>query len=273
MSLVEAAAQRMPRRAQEFVLARVKAHEARTVNSLINRLSANPEALPNHVLIIPDGNRRGAKKIGVSKADGHELGATMIYEDLDVLGDLPIPNVTIWGLSTDNFESRDPEEVEYLQSLFIKFVGKYTPNLEKKNGKFIHLGRTDRIKPELVSALKEAEFITKDNTGQVVRIGIDYNWTNETESLLKKYTEVVLREGQEVPINIALVKRLREESRLGPDVDLVIRPGGEKRSSGFGPLVDQAEFVFMDRFQTETRPIHILRGIENYTKRQRRFGH
>lgn len=272
MSIVESVGQRMPGRVQEFAHARAKAFETRKVNALVNRLNANPDTLPNHVLLIPDGNRRHAKSHGQTKAEGHEAGAQAIYDAFDALSALQIPNVTGWAISTDNFEGR-PDEIPDLERILIKFTEKIIPDLMIRNGRLVHLGRTERISIDLVHALTEAQHTTKDNTGQTIRLAIDYNWTNETQSLLRRYGEVVLKQGEETPVcNIDFVRGLREESRLAPDVDLVIRPGGEQRISGFGRLTDQAEFVFLTKLQPEMRPLDYLKAVEEFTKRQRRFG-
>lgn len=272
MSIVESVGHRMPGRIQEFAHARAKGLEARKVTALVNRLNANPDTLPNHVLLIPDGNRRHAKSHGQTKAEGHEAGAQAIYDAFDALSALQIPNVTGWAISTDNFEGR-PDEIPDLERILIKFTEKIVPDLMGRNGRLVHLGRTDRISVDLIHALAEAQHATRKNNGQTIRLAIDYNWTNETQSLLRRYGEVVLQRGEEAPVcNVDFVRKLSEESRLAPDIDLVIRPGGEQRISGFGRLTDQAEFVFLTKLQPEMRPLDYLKAVEEFTKRQRRFG-
>lgn len=271
MGLVESASRIMPRGVAEFAHARAIGIETRRVNNLVNKLNANPDCLPNHVLLVPDGNRRFAKSHGQSKAEGHEAGAQAIYDAFDALGALQIPNVTGWAISTDNLETR-PDEIPDLEKILIKFTRKITPDLMERNGRLVHLGRKDRIGIDLVRALAEAECATRGNTGQTIRLAIDYNWTNEIESILRRFSEVVLRENQETPINLELARSLSSDARMAPDVDLVIRPGKEHRISGFGPLTDQAELVFLDRLQPAMRPLHYVKAVEEYTKRQRRFG-
>lgn len=272
MSIAESVGQRMPGPLQEFAHARAKGIETRRVNTLVNKLNANPDALPKHVLLIPDGNRRFAKSHGQEKAQGHEAGAQAIYDAFDALGALQIPNVTGWAISTDNFEGR-PDEIPDLERILIKFTEKIIPDLMERNGRLVHLGRTDRISTDLIHTLAEAQHTTRKNNGQTIRLAIDYNWTNETQALLRRYGDVLLEQGKETPIcSVDFVRELSEESRLAPDVDLVIRPGGEQRISGFGPLTDQAEFVFLDKLQPAMRPLDYLKAVEEFTKRQRRFG-
>ncbi len=242
------------------------------IYATIYRLNKHPENLPQHVLLVPDKNRHWAKAHGVENAQGHEAGAESAEQGFIVLSKLRIPHVTGWVASSDNMEGRSPEEIQALTKILIRFSQRITPHLVKNNGRFVHLGRKDRLDPDLLRAFEATERATAHNTGQILRIAADYGWVDENVSLLRGFKERILQEGMPDEITPEFAYDLAMSTRTAPPIDLIIRPGGEQRTSGFGPLVDYAEFSSLETQQPDMKPIDYLKPVVDFTKRERRFG-
>jgi len=225
------------------------------------------EQFPDHVLIIPDGNGRWAKRINSVPIIGHRQGFNVLKEVLKDLQDLPINTVTIWGFAADNWK-RSKEEVSQLMKLFEEGLKDLVPELLKNKSKFIHLGRKDRIPFSLQVAIKDAEKATRNNKGKVLCLAIDFGGEDQELRIMKEIQK--LPKGTD--INSDLIKKLRDGKGEIPPADLIIRTSGENRTSDIGWLGKNSEFYSVSKLLPDATIGDFVKAIIDYTKRERRFG-
>src|SRR3989337_33100 len=134
--------------------------------------------LPNHVVIIPDGNRRWAKKHGLAPIEGHKRGLETALKVVRGSRNLGVKILTLWGFSTENW-NRPSVEVRYLMRLYTWFFRKYLKELIREGVKFNWLGRRDRGPKTLKQNLEMIEAKTAQNTKYILNIAIDYGGHEE----------------------------------------------------------------------------------------------
>jgi undecaprenyl diphosphate synthase len=225
------------------------------------------ERFPKHVLIIPDGNGRWAKRINSIPIIGHRQGFKVLKEVLENLQELPINIVTIWGFAADNWK-RSKEEVAELMKLFEDGLNDIVPDLLKNKSKFIHLGRKDRIPFSLQTAIAKAEKATKNNKGKILCLAIDFG--GEDQEL--RVMEAIRKLSKNITIDLDLVKKLRDGQGEIPAADLIIRTSGENRTSDIGWLGTNSEFYSITKLLPDAGIEDFVKGIIDYTGRERRFG-
>ncbi|MFP4115665.1 MAG: polyprenyl diphosphate synthase [Candidatus Aenigmatarchaeota archaeon] len=230
--------------------------------------------VPNHVAIIMDGNRRWAERKSLPPRKGHEEGEDSVEKVLEKALDLDIKHVTFWALSLDNIEKRSREEVEHLMDLFEK-------NFKKmKNDDRIHenevrinvLGRWKETLPDrVVEAIEEAMEATKDYSEHFLNLLVAYSGRDEMLEAIKGVAERARKE--DVEITSDLVKENLYTSEL-PEVDLMIRTGGEPHNSTGFMMWDVAnsQYYFSEKLWPEFGGEEFERAVTNYRKRERRFG-
>jgi len=230
--------------------------------------------LPRHVGIICDGNRRFAKTLGKELAKGHEYGADKIEEVLDWCREVGVKALTLWLFSTENF-NRSPEELDTLFKLAVKTAHKFADD-ERTHTHKIKLGVVgdvskfpDSVKDALDYALEK----TKDYDNFHLNVAVGYGGKHEIVTAVRKIAQLV-KEDKLNPDDIT--KELFETylySANLPDVDLVIRTSGEKRTSGF--LIwktDYSEYYFTEKYWPEFEKEDFLKALVDYSERKRRFG-
>ena len=234
-----------------------------------------PAALPRHVAVILDGNRRFAIAKGFpSVVEGHRLGADRIHDLLDWCTELGIPHVTLWLLSTDNL-ARDDEEVRSLAGIIAETVGRIAQT--RPGVRITTLGALDVLPDDLRSALKEAASATSDGDGLHVQVAVGYGGREEITDALRSLLGTHLAAGRDLA---EVIDNLSPEAISDhlyttgtPDPDLIIRTSGEIRLSGF--LLWQSvhsEFHFCDAYWPAFRRIDFLRALRDFASRQRRYG-
>ncbi len=236
-------------------------------------------ALPRHVGVILDGNRRFARARGLGTvADGHRLGAEKIHELLDWCHDLAIPYVSLWMLSTENL-SRDEQEVGDLVEIIAGTIRRIAsdPRNRARGVRITAVGALDVLPDQLRRALKDAESETVDGTELHVQVAVGYGGRQEITDALRG----LLEERQALGHTLEeVLGDLSPDAIAGhlytsgtPDPDLIIRTSGEIRLSGF--LLWQSvhsEFYFCDAYWPEFRRTDFLRALRAFASRQRRFG-
>jgi tritrans,polycis-undecaprenyl-diphosphate synthase [geranylgeranyl-diphosphate specific] len=221
---------------------------------------------PKHIAIILDGNRRYAKKLGIPKFKGHEKGFNKIKEVLKWCIELNVKEVTLYCFSTENFE-RNKNEVDYLFNLFRKKISDF------KNDKDIHdnkvkvsfIGRLSMFSEDMQKSMKEVMEATKDYGNYKLNLALAYGSRSEIVDAVKKIISKNIKDISEDTI--------AENLYLPDDVDIMIRPGGEKRISNF--LLWQssyAELYFLDILWPEFTKEDLIKIIEDFKQRERRFG-
>ncbi len=225
--------------------------------------SAKP--LPQHIAIIMDGNRRWAKERGLPAFEGHRQGAIAFEKLVNKARDIGIKCISAWAFSTENWK-RSKEEVSALFNIIEDMARKYIDKCGKEKVRFVHIGRKDRIPESLRKLITKAEEDTKQFTDFIITLAIDYGGHDELlrtfEKIKKENKEIT---SEEIENNLDTV--------VLPQIDYIIRTGGEKRLSGF--MLWQcayAELYFTDTYFPAFTPKKFEEAIEEFTRRERRFG-
>ena len=227
--------------------------------------------LPVHVGIIMDGNGRWAQKRGLPRKAGHAQGAKTFKRCVDDCRDLGIKCVTFYAFSTENWK-RPKDEVDALMKLFDDYLDDIR-KMSQKNTKLLFLGDMTVFSEELQRKIKETEEISANNTGMILCIAVNYGGRDEIVHAVRRIAEDAVT-GAISPENIS--EKLVEDylyTKGLPEVDLIIRPSGEMRTSNF--LIWQAayaEFISMDVLWPDFRKSDLEKALEEYAHRNRRFG-
>lgn len=221
--------------------------------------------LPNALLIIPDGNGRWAKSLGLSISEGHKAGGKTMSQILDHFMKTKIKYLGVWGFSEDNWK-RDEEEVNKIMDVVENVI---TQNLEKmvnNNIKFLVLGRREKIKamyPHLIQVIEDAEEKTSKNSDKILGLFLDYGERFQLEEFAK---------ARNIDKTSSTYDLLQEINKGIPLFDMVLRTSGEHRLSGFGPLASLAEFVPVKKNLPDLDDREILLALKEFSGRQRRLG-
>jgi undecaprenyl diphosphate synthase len=239
-------------------------------SSLIN-LSKNLLKKKNslkHLAIIPDGNRRWARKKGFREIIGHKKSATYsnLKSILNESRNLGIKYITFWAFSTENWK-RSKFEITELFNLMKSLFLKIEDDLMKENIRFRHLGRKDRIDKGLRDVIERIEDKTKNNHKFNLQIAIDYGGIDEVERAFRK----AVKNNNDID-SFENIKNFLDTKDI-PSPDLIIRTSGEKRMSGFMPLETvYSELYFTEKYFPDFKPRDLRHAVLDYHKRKRRFG-
>lgn len=229
--------------------------------------------LPKHIAVIMDGNGRWAKKQGAMRIFGHHHGIKSVRETVEACSELGIKYLTLYTFSTENW-NRPKLEVDGIMQLLVKTIRDEVPELHKNNVKLKSIGDKDQLPSRARRELDEAIEITKDNTGLTLILALSYSGKWDIIQAVKSIVnEVKAGKMSAEDINEAnFCEYLATEE--APDVDLLIRTGGDHRISNY--LLWQsayAELLFMDDiFWPEFRKEHLFNAVLTYQQRERRFG-
>lgn len=229
------------------------------------------EKIPYHVGIIMDGNRRWAKEHNLKTSDGHKEGYNTIKEISKHIYKEGVKILSIFAFSTDNFK-RDDEEVTSLMNLFIKGFKELKKTYNEDNIKLVFSGRREPLRKDVLNAMDEIVESTKNNTGGILNICINYGGQTEIVDTTKKLIKKV--QNNELNIENITEETFRENLYNDlPPIDLLIRTSGEKRLSGFmlynSPY---AELYFTDKYFPDFKMDEVKKALEEYSSRDRRFG-
>lgn len=229
---------------------------------------SSDKLIPKHVVIIPDGNRRWAKKRGFSPIVGHRRGLDAALKVVKASRNLGVKILTLWGFSTENW-SRPNTEVKYLMKLYNLFFKKHFDELIKEGVKFRWLGRRDRVPQVLKATLEDIERKTSKNDKYILNICIDYGGRDEIVRTVRK---LITRGIKPSKISEDLISANLETANI-PDPDLLIRTSGEKRTSGIMSWqTAYTELFFSKLLFPDFSVAELKRAINDYSDRQRRFG-
>ena len=226
--------------------------------------------LPEHIGIIMDGNGRWAKKRGLPRNAGHKKGAEVFEKISRRCRDLGVKYLTVYAFSTENWK-RPKEEVDGIMNL----MRSYLKNMKKAAGDHIavrFIGDRTPFDDDIKALIEDAE---KADVGEVittVQIALNYGGRDEITHSVREIAKMVA-EGKLSPEDIT-EDTISENLYSGtPECDLIIRPSGEERLSNF-LLWESAysEFVFMDVLWPDFTEKDLDEAIEEYSKRNRRFG-
>ncbi|MBQ2548046.1 MAG: di-trans,poly-cis-decaprenylcistransferase [Treponema sp.] len=231
-------------------------------------INKSPEALPAHIGIIMDGNGRWAKQRGQIRTAGHEEGLKRAKEIAKAASDLGIKYVTLYAFSTENWK-RAKSEVGFLMNLIHTHLLKELKFYKENSIRVRLLGDVTGLPAIIQKDILETEEDTKDFTGLTICLAINYGGRDEIVRSIKK----MIKEGiPEQEITEGTVSSHFDFPEL-PDVDLLIRTGGEQRISNF--LIWQAsyaEFLFTKTLWPDYNKEEFYNNIAEFQKRTRRFG-
>lgn len=233
-----------------------------------NKAIKLPEKIPTHIAIIMDGNGRWARKRGLPRFYGHKKGVDAVRNIVRACAEFGIKYLTLYVFSQENW-SRPQTEIDKLMKLLEELLLKEEPELNKNNVQVRSIGQTWQL-PEVVQ--KNLEYLcnqTKNNTGLVLTLALSYGGRNEIIDAIKKifFAQVDLSD-----FTTQSFQKYLYASDL-PDPDLLIRTAGEKRVSNF--LLWQiayTEFYFTDVLWPDFNKKELLKAIEDYSQRKRKFG-
>ena len=232
----------------------------------------NRLAPPRHIAIIMDGNGRWAKKRGLPRNAGHSAGAESFRKIANYCREIGVEYLTVYAFSTENWK-RSQEEVSGIMRLLAAYLKEALRDMEKNHVRFCFFGDLSRLSPELRALCQKAQ----ETSGQYhdVQVNFCLNYGGRDEIL-----RAVKRIAQQAAENKLDPESLTEADFSGfldsagvPDPELVIRPSGELRTSNFLPWQSvYSEWVFMNVLWPDFSPRDLDLAIEEYHKRNRRFG-
>lgn len=228
-------------------------------------LNIDEELLPKHIVVIPDGNRRWAKKRHLPSIEGHRRGLELAKVLATACRDWGIRTVSIWAFSTENW-GRAKDEVEYLMKAFNKYLNDNVKQFIDDGARIKVLGRKDRIPQYLLETIENVEKLTDKGKEYQLNICLDYGGRDE----IIRAVNTLIKKG----------KKVTEEAFSGsldtagmPDPDLIIRTSGEMRTSGMMPWqAAYAEYYFSPVYFPDFTVERLREAIIEFASRQRRFG-
>ena len=231
----------------------------------------NKRDVPQHIAIIMDGNGRWAKKRGLPRTAGHKAGGETFRRIANYCREIGVKYLTVYAFSTENWK-RSEEEVSGIMRLLGKYLDEALRDMEKNRVRFRFFGDLTRLSPQLQKLCADAQNRSAEYDVQV-NFCLNYGGRDEIVRAAKAFARDVA-EGKRS--SEELTEQILSEylySAGVPDPELIIRPSGELRTSNF--LLWQSaysEFVFMDVLWPDFGPKDLDAAIEEYHRRNRRFG-
>lgn len=229
-------------------------------------------AMPAHVAIIMDGNGRWATSRGLPRAEGHRRGVEALRRTVKACSDLGIKVLTIYSFSVENW-SRPAQEIDDLMALVKRFVRDDLEDLHKNGVRIRVIGDRTGLDPEIATLIENAETLTSRNEKFALCVAFNYGSRQEIARAARRLAEESAS-GKLDPKTIdADLLQAQLDTAGTPDPDLVIRTSGEQRLSNF--LLWQAayaEFVFLPIYWPDFDREALVEAIEEFRRRERRFG-
>lgn len=228
--------------------------------------------IPKSIAIILDGNGRWAERRNLPRAMGHKAGCETLEKTVEDCVRLGVECLTVYAFSTENWK-RSALEVGALMKLLRFYMVKLIDVANKNNVKAVMIGDESRFEPDIIKGIKKLIEATKNNTGMVFAFAINYGGRDEIKRAVENIADDV-ESGKisKSDISEELISSYLDTKNL-PDPDLLIRTSGELRVSNF--LLWQiaySEFYITDTLWPDFDKEELLKAIESYSHRQRRFG-
>ena len=228
----------------------------------------NPKIVPKHVGYILDGNRRWAKLHSLPEYDGHLAGYTALREVVEGSFEQGVQFVSVYAFSSENWK-RDKEEVSNLMKLTVHAITSDLKRFVKSGIRVRVLGHREGLSAKLVSAIDKAEQSTRDLTKGTVLVCFNYGGQQEIADAARKCVEDGL--APEEITEEAIAHRLYAPDV--PPIDIIVRTSGEQRLSNFMLWrASYSELLFLQKFWPDMTKQDVADIIEEYNRRQRRFG-
>jgi len=228
-------------------------------------------AVPEHVAIVMDGNGRWANARGLTRVEGHRAGEAALMDVIEGAIQAGVKYLTVFAFSTENWK-RSPDEVKFLMNYNREVLRRRRDELDGWNVRIKWAGRRPKLWPTVIDELLVAEKQTAKNKGLTFTMCVNYGSRIEIVDAINQIVE----DSKSGKLNGVLTEKKMQKYLLTkdlPDVDLFIRSSGETRVSNF--LLWQsayAEFVFLDVLWPDFSRKDLWAAIQQYSKRNRRFG-
>lgn len=234
--------------------------------------SIDMDNLPKHIAIIMDGNGRWAKRRFLPRNLGHREGMERVIEIVGAASNLGIEYLTLYAFSTENWK-RPLEEIKGLMEILVLYIRRELDKLHRNNVKLHILGDIEKLPSLAKEAVLTAIDRTKNNTGMVLNIALNYGGRDEIIMGIKNLLK-------DIELGKISIDNLNENNFSNylytssqPDPDLLIRPSGELRISNFMLYqIAYTEFWFSNILWPDFTEKYLLMAIKDYQKRNRRFG-
>ena len=228
--------------------------------------------IPDHIAIIMDGNARYAKSKSLPIKVGHKIGSDNVQKIANNCIEIGVKYLTIYAFSSENW-NRPKEEVDYLMSLLYEYLSKESQELIDSGIKIVVSGNLNSVEEKLKNKIRQVEELSKNNSKLTLSVAFSYGARQEIVDAVKKIAIAV--KNQEIiidDIDEDLFRKHLYHPEI-PDPDLLIRTAGDLRISNF--LLWQiayTEFYFSEKFWPEFDKFELLKAINNFNKRERRYG-
>lgn len=233
----------------------------------------DPARLPKHIAIIMDGNGRWAKRRHMPRVAGHRAGVAAVRSTVETAARIHIPALTLYAFSEENWK-RPVTEVGFLMRLLSRYLKAEVPTLNQNNIRLEYIGRQHELPEDVQERMEWARAATSSNSGMVLTLALNYSARSELVDAFRAMVDAASQNGglEHLRIDEATVSQHLYTRHL-PDPDLVVRTSGEMRLSNF--LLWQlayAEIYVTPTLWPDFRGVHLLEGIAEYQKRERRYG-
>ena len=222
--------------------------------------------IPKHVAIILDGNGRWATRRGLPRTVGHKAGIEAVKRTVEGANELGIKVLSFFAFSTENWK-RDKSEIDAIFEILRNYLKENEEEYLGKNLKLLTMGDISKLPEDIYKKFEEIKDKTKNNTGMIVNIGLNYGGRDE----IVRAFNTLLKEGKKVTNEDEIKKYLYTNSL--PDPDFIIRTSGEQRLSNF--MLYQcaySELYFPKVLWPDFNKKHLIKALKNYSKRDRRYG-
>ena len=228
--------------------------------------------LPTHIGVIMDGNGRWAKRRGLPRSAGHQAGADALKKIVTECNKMGIKYITVYAFSTENWK-RPKDEVDFLMNLLLSYLKDAERSLAGENVVIRAIGSREELSEEIREQILKTEEFTKNNTGIVMNIALNYGSREEIVNAAREIAKKAVS-GEITPDDIdAEMISNHLYTKNQPDPDFIIRTSNEQRLSNF--MMWQAsysEFYFTERLWPDFSVKDLHKAIIEYQSRDRRYG-
>src|ERR1700723_2353199 len=237
-------------------------------------LRLDSSRLPQHIAIIMDGNGRWARRRHMPRVAGHRAGVTAVRATVQTAARIGIPALTLYAFSEENWKRRPKTEVDFLMRLLCRYLKAEVKTLNENNIRLKYIGRQHELPESVQREMEEASCATSKNTGMLLTLALNYSARSEIVDAFRSLAEAASRNGglEHMKVDEQSISDHLYTRGL-PDPDLVIRTSGEMRLRNF--LLWQLAYAEIHVTQTlwpDFGGLQLLEGIEDYQKRDRRYG-
>lgn len=232
-------------------------------------MALDKNKIPRHIAIIMDGNRRWAKERSKSIDEGHEAGAKNFDDIVKKAQELGVKHLTVYTLSTENWRKRSVSEVRGIFELLLRICREKKKEYQERGVRLFVLGNFQAFPRKVARAIAEVLKIVLKHERIKVNLALNYGGRDE---IVKAVQEIIKERISPEKVNEEVISN-HLYTNGQPDPDLIIRTGGEIRLSNF--LLWQmsySELYFTDTLWPDFGPSELVKAIQEYQRRQRRFG-